>query len=129
MLAIASYISVSKHKKALNELLNMAQKKQRKRGVRRYIIVSVLLLFGWIIWFMWTSFLGNEPMRVWGKVTDIHGASLEGVKVTYRVSKPRFMWDVNTAGRTVTTDLEGEFSIDERGSGLDFEAFEKEGYQ
>lgn len=78
---------------------------------------------------MWTSFLGNEPIRIWGKVTDIHGVSLEGVKVSYRLSKPRFMWDTNTRGRTVVTDADGEFSIDERGSGFDFEAFEKEGYR
>lgn len=70
----------------------------------------------------------NVPIGFWGQVVDQNGKPIEEVKITYRVSKPRAMWDSNTELQTLTTDAKGFFHIKDYGSGFSFEAFEKKGY-
>lgn len=71
----------------------------------------------------------NVPINFWGKVVDQDGNPLEGVKITYRVGKPRVMWDTNTVVKDVTTGANGSFYIEDKGSGFSFKNFEKEGYR
>lgn len=71
----------------------------------------------------------NVPISFWGRVLDQDGKPLEGVSILYRVGKPRIMWDTNTVVRNTATDVNGAFSIKDKGDGFSFEEFKKEGYR
>lgn len=71
----------------------------------------------------------NSSFQFLGKMVDQNGDPIEGVKITSRISQPKGMWSSNTVLKVVRSGADGTFNVANKGSGISFESFEKEGYR
>jgi hypothetical protein len=107
----------------------------KRRRVVLASVVVLLLLGGYGALRAWDGFIGNAPVRSYGRVVDETGAPLGGVRVAGKIGRVRrashpLFPRVTREPFTVVTDERGRFDVRaSRAKYLSFASFDKLGWE